>query len=181
MGATTLESSGVATGAIISALSLIPGIGPVLDGIFETLKGSGVIRTPEDELKVQQALAQIDASRFDAYVRFIQATTPASADTPRWINGFIAITRPAMVWLVTGSIVASFFVPGMPDRISQVLSAFGQAGSAGLAFLSIPILWISGRTIEKWSALKAGNGGSPELVPNRPRVSENGPGGRERP
>src|SRR5437667_9313351 len=98
-------------------LSFIPGIGPVLDAIFETLKGSGVIRTPEDELKVQQALAQIDATRFQAYVDFIRATTPASADTPRWINGFIAITRPAMVWLVTGSVIAAFFVPGVADRI----------------------------------------------------------------
>ena len=152
-----------------SALSLIPGIGPVLDGIFETLKGSGVIRTPEDELKVQQALAQIDQAKFQSYVDFIRATTPASADTPRWINGFIAITRPAMVWLVTGSIVASFFVPGMPDQITQVLSAFGQAGTAGLAFLSIPLLWITGRTVEKWTALKTGgNGGVSETLPNPP-------------
>src|SRR5437667_1117422 len=165
----------------MGALSLIPGIGPVLDGIFETLKGSGVIRTHEDELKVQQALAQIDESKFQSYVDFIRATTPASADTPRWINGFIAITRPAMVWLVTGSIVASFFVPGMPDRITQVLSAFGQAGTAGLAFLSIPLLWVTGRTVEKWAALKAGNGGSSETVPTRPSGPQGGSNGRERP
>ena len=153
----------------MGALSLIPGIGPVLDGIFETLKASGVIRTPEDELKTQQALAQIDTAKLQAYTDFIRATTPASADTPRWINGFIAITRPAMVWLVTGSIVASFFVPGMPDRITQVLSAFGQAGTAGLAFLSIPLLWISGRTVEKWQALKTGtNGGDPEVMTSHP-------------
>jgi hypothetical protein len=109
----------------MSALSLIPGIGPVLDGIFETLKGSGVIRTPEDELKVQQALAQVDADKLRAYTEFIRATTPSSADTPRWINGFIAITRPAMVWVVTGSIVAAFFISGVADRVTATLNAFG--------------------------------------------------------
>jgi hypothetical protein len=151
---------------VVTALSLIPGIGPVLDGIFETLKGSGVIRTPEDELKVQQALAQVDADKLRAYTEFIRATTPASADTPRWINGFIAITRPAMVWVVTGSIVAAFFISGVADRVTATLNAFGQAGTAGLMFLSIPVLWITGRTVEKWTALKTGqNGGNSETVP----------------
>src|SRR5881396_54193 len=128
-----------------SPLSLIPGIGPVLDGIATTIKlfkDNGIIRTPEDEAKAQQILTDNAIKSMQAYGDFLAKTTPASADTPRWINGFIAITRPAMVWLVTGSIVASFFVPGMPDRITQVLSAFGQAGTAGLAFLSIPLLWI---------------------------------------
>src|SRR5947209_4902642 len=133
----------------MGALSLIPGIGPVLDGIFETLKGSGVIRTPEDELKVQQALAQIDQAKFQSYVDFIKATTPASADTPRWINGFIAITRPAIVWLVTSSVIIAFFTPGVAERIVTTLRAFGDAGPAGWAFIGIPLAWMTGRTLEK--------------------------------
>src|SRR5437867_3746679 len=147
--------------------------------ILKALKDNGIIRTPEDEVKAQQIVTE-NAIRFtQTYGDFLAKTTPASADTPRWINGFIAITRPAMVWLVTGSIVASFFVPGMPDRITQVLSAFGQAGTAGLAFLSIPLLWVTGRTVEKWAALKAGNGGSPEIVPQKPSGSQGGSNGRE--
>ena len=146
--------------------------------ILKALKDNGIIRTPEDEVKAQQIVTENAIRLTQTYGDFLAKTTPASADTPRWINGFIAITRPAMVWLVTGSIVASFFVPGMPDRITQVLSAFGQAGTAGLAFLSIPLLWVTGRTVEKWAALKAGNGGMAEIrpleVPSPPARHGNG-------
>src|SRR5437867_1755903 len=156
----------------MGALSLIPGIGPVLDGIATTIKlfkDNGIIRTPEDEAKAQQILTDNAINSMQVYWDFLTKPTPDSADTPRWINGFIAITRPAMVWLVTSSIVAAFFIPGMADRVSSVLNSFGQAGSAGLAFLSIPILWISGRTIEKWTAMKTGtNGGISETIPNHP-------------
>ena len=134
--------------------------------ILRALKENGIIRTPEDEVKAQQIITQNAILLTQTYGDFLAKTTPASADTPRWINGFIAITRPAMVWLVTGSIVAAFFIPGMADRVSSVLNSFGQAGSAGLAFLSIPILWISGRTIEKWTALKTGGNG--EITETRP-------------
>src|SRR5438445_4615474 len=101
--------------------------------ILRALKENGIIRTPEDEVKAQQIITQNAILLTQTYGDFLAKTTPASADTPRWINGFIAITRPAMVWLVTGSIVAAFFIPGMADRVSSVLNSFGQAGSAGLA------------------------------------------------
>src|SRR5256885_4465004 len=100
-------------------LAAIPGVGPILAGLFGGLKEAGVIRTPEDELKVQLALEA-------AAVDWVKVTTPAAEQTPRWVNGLIASTRPLITWLVVGTIVTAFFVDGIAQRISDVFTAFAK-------------------------------------------------------
>src|SRR5947208_4299303 len=124
--------------------------------ILKALKDNGIIRTPEDETKAQQIVTENAIRLTQAYGDFLAKTTPASADTPRWINGFIAITRPAIVWLVTSSLIIAFFTPGVAERIVTTLRAFGDAGPAGWAFIGIPLAWMTGRTLEKrWGVAQA--------------------------
>src|SRR5438093_11920513 len=96
--------------------------------ILKALKDNGIIRTPEDEIKAQQIVTENAIRLTQTYGDFLAKTTPASADTPRWINGFIAMTRPAMVWFVIGSVISDFYSPGVAERFGSTLKALCESG-----------------------------------------------------
>jgi len=149
--------------------------------ILNVLKGLGVIKDPQEEkeyrLRLLELASQKDLAASQEFVDFLKATSPASADTPRWINGLQAATRPLLTWIVMGSIISAFFVDGVSARVTLTLEAFSRAGTAGLLFLIMPAWWFLGRSVERivpgLALLREGNGngnGSKPAAP-QPQVS----------
>jgi hypothetical protein len=116
-------------------------------------KDLGIVKDPAQVAQMQlqtfQLLQQKEQQESEEFQTFLRATTPDPAYVYRWANTLIALTRPLITWVVTGSIVSSFFVPGVAQKLTATVSAFAQGGTAGLMILSIPLWWFAGRTAEK--------------------------------
>jgi len=129
-----------------AALALIP-------WIMKLLQGIGLVKDPEQErelrLKLIDVATQRDVAESQEFAAFMKATSPDAAYVWTVINSITALTRPAITWLIMGSIIASFWKPGLANQITDTLSAFSNAGTAGLLFLAIPAWWFFGRSIEK--------------------------------
>lgn len=95
-------------------------------------------------LKAQELEVTAEQARGQEFAQFVSALQPSG-----WANGFVALTRPLITWIVMGSIVASFFIPGLAQRITDTLAGFQKGGTPGLILLSIPLFWFLGRSIEK--------------------------------
>jgi hypothetical protein len=136
----------------------------LLKPILDLLKGAGIIKDPAQEAALQQQLAEAAAvaqkAQADEFTAFLKATTPDANRVFIWANSMIAITRPAITWLVTGSIVSSFFIPGVAAKMNATISAFSNGGTAGLMILAIPSWWFLGRSAEKifMGQIPAGSG-----------------------
>jgi hypothetical protein len=134
--------------------------------VTKLLKDLGIVKDPAQEAQMRlqtfQLLQQKETQESEEFQAFLKATTPDSSYVYRWANTFIALTRPLITWVVTGSIVASFFVPDVAARVTLTVAAFSNGGTAGLMILSIPLWWFAGRTAEK---LWAGNGATEIPVP----------------
>jgi hypothetical protein len=121
--------------------------------IMKLLTGAGIIKDPETEkeirLKLIDLAAQKDIQESKEFEAFIQATSPNAQYVWPVINSLTALTRPALTWIVMGSIIAAFWKDGVAERIAFTLAAFSNAGTAGLLFLAIPAWWFFGRSIER--------------------------------
>lgn len=125
----------------------------LLPFIMKLLVGAGLISDPDKEHEVRTKLIEMalrkDIQESQEFVEFVRATSPDARYVWPIINSLQAITRPALTWIIMLSIVASFFVDGLSARIAETLTAFGQAGPAGLLFIAIPAWWFFGRSIER--------------------------------
>lgn len=134
--------------------------------VMQLLRGLGIIKDPAEEkeyrIKLLELMQQKEISESNEFAAFIKATSPDAQYVWPIINSVIAATRPAITWMIVGSIIASFWKHGLAAQITETLQAFSNAGTAGLLFLAIPAWWFFGRSIEKivpgLSVLSGGNG-----------------------
>jgi hypothetical protein len=151
----------------------IAAIAALVNLVTKVLKDLGVVKDPAQVAQMQlqtfQLLQQKETQESEEFQTFLKETTPDPAYVYRWANTLIALTRPLITWVVTGSIVTSFFVPGEAAKLTATVAAFSQGGTAGLMILSIPLWWFAGRTAEK---LWAG----PDTVASIPAPSGSAPG-----
>src|SRR3990170_1026597 len=137
-------------------------IGKFVEWGMQILKGLGIVKDPEAERAYQLKLLELAQSKEIAasqeFAAFLKATSPDPNRVYVWANTWIAITRPAITWLITGSIVLSFFIPNLSERMIKVVQAFDNR--AGLLLLAIPLWWFFGRDIAKIFAARFGVNGA---------------------
>ncbi|HEX9533808.1 MAG TPA: hypothetical protein VGA58_13705 [bacterium] len=85
----------------------LPVIGQLVGGLIDTLKSVGILRTPEDELKAQQAMAAIVQAQWASITDFVKATTPDPTRVYIWVNSLIALVRPAVTILLITDIMTN--------------------------------------------------------------------------
>lgn len=136
-------------------ISQVLALWPVLR---ELAKGLGWLKDPEQERQAQleflRLVAEQDLAASEEFRQFLVATSPQPERVYIWANTWVAITRPAITWVVTGAIVASFFVEGISQRMIATIEAFNNP--AGLIVLSIPLWWFIGRDAVKMVAARLG-------------------------
>lgn len=137
----------------------------LLPFVMQLLRGLGIVKDPAEEkeyrIKLIELMQQKEIAESNEFAAFIKATSPDAQFVWPFINSVIAATRPAITWLIMGSIIASFWKQGLAQQITDTLQAFSNAGTAGLLFIAIPAWWFFGRSIEKIvPGLRMLNGGT---------------------
>jgi len=111
--------------------------------LLDLLKGLGILKDPEQELKAKQLLAELEAraeaARAEEFAAFIAATQPTADRVYIWANTLIALVRPALcVFAVVSPIVWT-------DRWVAFLRMLADAGIWGAIALVPAWAWILGR------------------------------------
>lgn len=158
---------------VLNIAKAIPGVGNILslvESLTGTLKTVGIIRTPEDEIKAKQALAEIVTQQWQNITDFVRATTPDTARVYVWVNSLIALIRPGVTILLV------LFIITHPEARIDVSDA-----------RLWPVLWwFFGPEVLRLFGLRAPNGGgivrggSAHLDRPEPREPFRGPRDRER-
>lgn len=115
---------------ILAFLAALVGVG----------KDAGLIKSPEDEVKLQQAALAAAAQKDSAFAQFITATSPTN--NPVWVNAVISLIRPTVTWAAMFLIVASVYNPA-------VALAIKTAGINPQWLFFFPAWWFVGRSAEK--------------------------------
>lgn len=123
---------------------------PILEIVelgMRILRGLGLIKDPKEEKEYQLKLLELvqagELAKSREYEAFLKATTPDADRVYMLGNTFIALTRPAITWLIILSIIFA------PDRLSQALQGISQAGTVGFMILTPVLWWFFGRDIVK--------------------------------
>ena len=116
------------------------GILDILGALVGIGKSAGLIKSPEDEVKLQQAALAAAAQSDTAFAQFITATSPQ--DVPGWANVLTALVRPFVTFLSMYLIYGSITNPALAANV--------KAAGVDPHWLFLPILfWFSGRSAEK--------------------------------
>lgn len=138
--------------ALSSAAAAIP-------QIIGMLKGAGIIKDPEQELKAKLALEEMAARQDAAWVEYVKATTPqltlpAADRVAVWANTFIAIlyglanvfislVRPGM------AVYVGVMTVGHWQQVREILGALAASGIWGAIWLAPLWVWVLGRDITR--------------------------------
>jgi hypothetical protein len=131
-----------------------------IEPLLELLRGLGILKDPEQELKAKELLAQLEAqaeaARAAEFAQFMAATQPHADRVYIWANTLIAFVRPALaVFAVVSPIVWT-------DRWVALLRQLADAGVWGAVALVPAWAWILGRDgVRMVLALVAGARGVP--------------------
>lgn len=120
------------------------------------LKNLGIAKDPEQEKEYKLKLIELAAAgqlaEAEEFQTFLKATTPDANRVYVWANTWIAITRPAITWLIVLAIIFA------PDRLGTALKFISEAGTVGMMLMSIPLWWFFGRDMAKMFAKGPING-----------------------